>query len=103
MRALTTSEQPNISGGKSLEGGYREVNRGGVAASGAGIGDSNIDGLALPRDPDLLAAVLGLGASASISAGIEGSDKVIVRVNSTTSTGDTILSEPGEAERGVRR
>jgi hypothetical protein len=51
------SEQPGRKGSEGLEGSQREVNRGGVVATRAVIGDNDIYGFALPGNPDGLAAV----------------------------------------------
>lgn len=100
---LTASEQSRRKGSESLEGGFGEVNRGSVVTGRAGISDNDIDGVALPGNPDGLAAVRGLGTGVSVDTGIKGGNEVGVGVHGTTSTSDTILGEPSEAESGVRK
>lgn len=82
-----------------MEGGYREVNRRGVCTGWTVIGDYNIDGVALPGDPDRLAAVRGHSVVVSVGTRIDCSDHVVVRVNLATGTGDTVLVEVSESER----
>lgn len=101
--SLTIPKQSNIQTGESLEGARGEVDRGRVFAGRAGVCHDNIDMLALPSNPDLLATVGGLGAGVSIGTGVESSDKVVVRVHRATGTSDAILSEPGNTEIWVRR
>ena len=97
---LTTTKHSHVKGSEGLEGSFREVNRRRATAARTGIGDNNIDGLALPRDPDRLAAVRGLDTGVAIGTVIEGGDQVIVRVNRATGTSDTTLGEPCETKQG---
>ena len=62
----------------------------------------NIDSLALPGNPDLLATVGGLDTSISIGTSVKGGNEIAVRVDGATGTGDAILSEPGTTEIWVR-
>ena len=103
IEVLTTIELSNLKRGESLEGGCGEVDRGRVFAARAGILHGDIDGLALPGNPDFLTAVLGFSTEVSIGTVVEGSDEVVVRVLVATGTIVTILSVPGDAEIGVRK
>jgi len=103
LRVLTTGEHSNIKWSEGLEGGCGEVDRGGVVAGGAGVLHGDINGFALPGNPDFLTAVLGLGAEVSIDTVVESSNKVVVRVLVATGTIVTVLSVPGDAEIGVRK
>jgi hypothetical protein len=94
-------ELSNRKRGESLEGSKGEINRAGVLAGRAGVFHGDIDGLALPGNPDLLTAVLGLGASVSIDTVVEGSNEVIIRVLLATSAKVAVLSEPGDVSAGV--
>ena len=103
MGVLTVGEHSNIKRGEGLKGGCGEVDRGRVVAGRAGVLHGNVNGLALPGNPDFLTAVLGLGTEVSIDTVVEGSDEVVVRVLVATGTIVTILSVPGDAEIGVRK
>jgi len=100
---LTVGEHSNIERGESLEGGCGKVDRGRVVAGWAGVLHGNVNGFALPGNPDLLTAVLGLGAEVSIGTVVESSDEVVVRVLVATGTSVTVLSVPGDAEIGVKK
>jgi hypothetical protein len=66
IKVLTVFELSNINISKALEGGRGEVNRGTVLTGRAGIGDDNVDGLALPGNSNLLTTVLGLGTGVTV-------------------------------------
>lgn len=101
-RVLTALEHSHIQGGKGLEGSVGEVKRVGATAR-AFICSGDLDGLSAPGKVDLLVAVLGPGIGVSPDSGVEGNDEVVVRVHGATSTGDTVLIEPGGSENWVRK
>lgn len=57
MRVLTTGKQSSRKRGKDLEGSLGEVNRRTVVTGWAGVRNDDVDGLALPGNPNRLAAV----------------------------------------------
>ena len=103
IKVLTISEKPRIEWCKGLESGLRQVNRGSIVTGRAGVLDLDVDGFALPGNPDHLAAVLGLGTGVTVGTRVEGSDEVVVTVLFATGTIVTILSVVGSTETGVRK
>lgn len=102
-RVLTVVELSNTKISKGLEGTLGEVDRGSIGTGRARVLYGNINGLALPGNPDLLAAVGGLGIDVSIGTVVKGSDEVVVRVDFATGTSVTILSVPSSTEIGVKK
>jgi len=103
IKVLTLSEKPLLKWGKGLESGLGQVNRGSVVTARAGVLDPNVDGLALPGNPDHLAAILGLGTGVTVDTPVEGSDEVVVTVLFATGTRVTVLSVVSNTETGVRK
>jgi hypothetical protein len=88
--------------GQGPKGGLGEVDRRRIGTGRASIGHDDIDGLALPCNPDLFATVAGLGAEVTVGTVVEGSDEVVVRVDGATSASDAVLREPGGDSPGVK-
>ena len=103
-RVLTVFELSNTKiTNKGLEGTLGEVNRGSIVTGRARVRYGNINGLALPGNPDLLATVGGLGTEVSIGTVVKGSDEVAVEVDLATGASVTVLSEPSSTEIGVKK
>lgn len=102
MRVLTVIELSNVKWSENLEDGFGEVDRGGVLATWAVIGDNSIDVLVLPGNPDRLTAVRGHGVTVPVSTLVESDDKITVGVNLATGTRFTILLVPCESKIEVK-
>ena len=87
---------------QSLEETDREVKVGILAASGAGISNDGVLGVAvaLVGDYNSLAAVLRALASVTILAVVEGNEGGVIRVDGTASTSNSVLGEPGTTRKG---
>ena len=88
-----------VEGCNGFESGDREIDRVSVVTCGAGIGNGHGDLLVVRRvrDLDLLSAEVRLSARVAITVAIDGGNEVVVAVDSTACTSDTILVEESSA------